>query len=274
MVHPFLIALFSPLKPSSQASARPSAFSLNVASNPAVSVTSCLQLFSVLSFARTCSRNVSPAQVNSNYFRSFTRWRRVYLHYKVDVVVALTSLIQRCRGQVLPSKQSNLIPANGHLKVDSPRNKGNSYGLFVLHILKCADVQGYRSRSKNMDLFTRFGVANYSSNSLTDMVSFKPCTCPNCFIDFVVQLSCVVALLFFSYYQYLIASIRKPFQSAVNFLTHLRGDYQLALYRYRLSHRRIITHLATKHEGILKYPVSFFLPRLKPLGFQTPARFL
>lgn len=193
---------------------------------------------------------------------------------KFNVVVPLTGFVQRCTGKNLTSKQSNLIPANRQLKANPSRNKGNSYGLFVLHILKCADVQGYRSRSKNMDLFTRFGVANYSPNCLADMVSFKPSSSAYWSIDQVVQLGCVIAFFLFGYYQYLIASIRKSFQSAVNFLTHFGGDYQLALYRYRLSHKSIITHPSINCDGTLKYPVSFFLPGLKTLGFQTSARSL
>ena len=124
-----------------------------------------------------------------------------------------------------------------------------------------------------MDLFAGATVTNYSSNSLADVVSFKSSCGADTFLDQVVKFGCVIALLLFSYYQYLIASIRKPFQRGVYFLTHFGGDYQLAFNRYRLSHKPIMTYLVdAKHNGILKYPVSFFLPALKRLGFQTPAR--
>jgi hypothetical protein len=43
--------------------------------------------------------------------------------------------------------------------------------------------------------------------------------------------------------QNLVASIRKPLQGLVNFLTHFLRDYQLALNREGLTHRPIIVQL-------------------------------
>jgi hypothetical protein len=81
-----------------------------------------------------------------------------------------------------------------------------------------------------------------SPNGLTDMVGFQPSCQPDGVISQVMQLSCVTAVLALGYFQYLIASIRKSLQSAVNFLTQLYRDLELTGDRYCLSHVLIILH--------------------------------
>jgi hypothetical protein len=58
----------------------------------------------------------------------------------------------------------------------------------------------------------------------------------------VVQLGGVPAVLLFGGVENLVASIRKALQSAVNFLTQLLWDYQLATYRDNLAHGLIVAH--------------------------------
>ncbi|MFS8852460.1 hypothetical protein NW832_06645, partial [Synechococcus sp. R5-16] len=60
--------------------------------------------------------------------------------------------------------------------------------------------------------------------------------------DQVVQLGGVPAVLLFGGVENLVASIRKALQSAVNFLTQLLWDYQLATYRDNLAHGLIVVH--------------------------------
>ena len=57
-----------------------------------------------------------------------------------------------------------------------------------------------------------------------------------------MQLDGVPALLTLGGIQNLVASVSKSLQGAVNFLTQLYRDYQLATYRYGLAHGPIVAH--------------------------------
>ncbi|MFS8869733.1 hypothetical protein NW839_05070, partial [Synechococcus sp. R5-15] len=58
----------------------------------------------------------------------------------------------------------------------------------------------------------------------------------------VVQLGGVPAVLLFGGVENLVASVSKSLQSAVNLLTQLYRDYQLATYRDSLAHWLIVVH--------------------------------
>ncbi|MFS8806627.1 hypothetical protein NW837_04090, partial [Synechococcus sp. R6-10] len=66
--------------------------------------------------------------------------------------------------------------------------------------------------------------------------------CPYRPIDQVVQLGGVPAVLLFGGVENLVASVRKALQSAVNLLTQLYRDYQLATYRDSLAHGLIVVY--------------------------------
>jgi hypothetical protein len=58
----------------------------------------------------------------------------------------------------------------------------------------------------------------------------------------VVQFGGIPALLALGGIQDLVTSVSKSLQSAVNFLTQLLWDYQLATYRDSLAHGLIVVH--------------------------------
>ena len=251
VVQPFLKATFSARKPSQQPprvalakrgalSAR--AFALNIPSNSTKSIPSRLDLRTAPRFTCGGSGNIPSTQIDPNYFGGLARWWSVYLNYKVDVIVTFLGLTQGGTGQVLTPKQSNLVPPNGQLKVNSSTFERYSHKLFGLHISKCANIQANRSGSKLVDLFDSFGVTNYPSNRLANMVSLKSCCFSYWFVDLVVKLGCVPAVLLFGYCQYLITSVSKALQSVIDFGAILYGDYKLAFNRQGLTHATIISH--------------------------------
>jgi len=283
VVQPGLVALFSAREPAEQPAAVPTAFALNIASNSAVPITGCLDLLTAPVLSLACRSNITPAQINANHrsadarggsLRGFTRRWRVNLYHKVNVVVATLSFIQCRHGQSLTTEQGDLITTNRQVKLDLPRFQGNSNALLRLEIAERTNVQTNRGWAKFMHLFNCFGVTNNAADSLTDVIGFQPCRLPYRFIDLMVQLGCIPAILAFCYIQYLIAGIGEPIQSCVQIAPQLYRDYKLALYRQGLSHKLIIAHPCINYDGTLKYPVSVFLRGLKTLGFQRPVRFL
>jgi hypothetical protein len=58
----------------------------------------------------------------------------------------------------------------------------------------------------------------------------------------VVQFGGIPALLALGGIQDLVTSVSKSLQGAVNLLTQLLWDYQLATYRYSLAHGPIVAH--------------------------------
>jgi hypothetical protein len=66
------------------------------------------------------------------------------------------------------------------------------------------------------------------------MVSFQSCRFTNGLINLVVKLSCIPAVLTFSYFQYLIARISKSPQSFIDLWSKLYKDYKLAFNRFNL----------------------------------------
>ncbi len=251
MVQPFLKPTFTPREPSQQSSrvalakrgalsAR--AFGLNVSSDSTKSVSNRLNLFTIPRL--TCGRggDIPSSKIDSDYLGCFTRWWSVYLNHKVDVVIALVGFIQRCTGEVLSSKQCNLIPTNGQLKVNSSTLQGHTYSLGFFHISKCADVQANRSGSELVDLFDCLGVVDHPSNGLANVIGFQSRCFSNLLIDLVMKLSCIPAIISFSHCQYLMASIGKSPQSLINLWSILYRDYKLALYRQALSHKYILAH--------------------------------
>jgi len=83
----------------------------------------------------------------------------------------------------------------------------------------------------------------------------------------VMQLGRIAAVLALGYFQYLIASIRKPLQGAVNFLAQLYRDLEFTGDRYRLSHALIILHPHCLWKALHPAPPSSLPTRAQ--GFQA-----
>jgi hypothetical protein len=91
-------------------------------------------------------------------------------------------------------------------------------------------------------LLDSFGITNNAANCLAYVIGFQSRGFPYWFVDFVVKLGCIPAIIALGYRQYLIASIGKPRQSAVNFLTKLWWNFKLTAYRYSLHLTGFLTH--------------------------------
>ncbi len=217
-----------------------------------------LNLTSIPGFSSGSCSNVSASPIDPNYFRSLARWWSINLDHKVNVIVTLTRLLQCCTAQGLTSKQCNLIPTDGQLEIKPGRLQGNSNNLLGLNIFERPSIKADRSRSEFVDFRHDFSIANNPSNSLTDVICFKPCSFPDKFINLVVKLGGIPAVFTLRYFQYLIASVSKSPQSFIDFWSKLYRDYKLALNRQGLSHEYMITHPATDMEtsGVLN-PISF-----------------
>lgn len=250
VIQPFLISSFSALKPSRQATCRTSAFAasrrsrahLNIRSSFAIPVSSCLNVFTTPSFASRGSSDVCSTEIDSNYFGSFTRWGSIYLHNNVNKVITLPSLVECGTSWSLTTQQCNLIPTNFQRQVNATTYQSYTSDLIRFIVLKCPSIQTNRSWSKFVNLFNCFGVTNYSPNSLTNMVRFQSCRKPHWMVNKVMQLSYIPTFSLFCCCQDLVTSIRKSIKCTVNFSPQLLMDYQLAFYRYGLSHGLIVTH--------------------------------
>lgn len=238
--------MFSAREPSQKSSRIKRAFALNVCPCSTKSVPNGLDLLTTPGLTRRSGGNISTTQIDSNYLGCLTRWWSVYLNNKVDVIVTFLGFTQCCTGEALPSKQCNLIATNGQLKVNSSTLKSHSYCLSFLHVSKCADIQTDRSGSEFVDLFDSFGVVNHPSNGLANVISLKPRSFPYRFVNLVVKLGGIPAIVPFSHCQYLVASISKSPQSLIELWSKLYRDYKLALYRQGLSHKTIIAHPVCK----------------------------
>jgi hypothetical protein len=82
-----------------------------------------------------------------------------------------------------------------------------------------------------------------------------------------MQLGRIAAVLALGYFQYLIASIRKPLQGAVNFLAQLYRDLEFTGDRYRLSHALNILHPHCLWKALHPAPPSSLPTRAQ--GFQA-----
>ena len=257
VIHPFLEPALSARKPSHQATCRTSAFGLNVSPDLAKSVTNRLNLTPIPGFSPRSSGNVAASEIDPNHLGCFAcRWR-VNLNHKVDVVVALARLLECCTGHSLTSKQGNLIPTDGQLKINPSTFEGHSYNLFSFHVPECPNIQTDGGRPELVDLFNCFGVTNNATDSLTNMISFQSRCGSYWLINLVVKRGCVPAVFTLGYFQYLIASVSKSPQSFIDLWSKLYRHYNLALYRQGLSHVAIIIHTAWR--------------RLKPLLCVSPS---
>ncbi len=242
VVQPLLKATFSTREPAEQSATAPAAFALNVRPCLAKSIPDRLDLFTTPRLTRGSGSNVSTSKIDSNHFGCFARWWGIYLNHKVDVVIPFLGFTQRCTCEVLPSKQCHLIATNGQLKVNSSTLECHTYNLGFFDISKCADIQANRGGSKLVDLLDSFGVIDHPPNGLANVVGFKSRSFFHGFINLVVKLRCIPAIIAFSHCKYLIASISKSPQSLIDPWSRLYRDYKLAFNRQRLSHNDIIAH--------------------------------
>jgi hypothetical protein len=135
-----------------------------------------------------------------------------------------------------------LITTDLELEPYSPTYQGHTHGLIGLSVLKSTHIQSQAGGAKLVDLFHRFGVANHTAERLTDVVGFQPRCRSHWPINQVVQLGSVPALFTLSGVEDLVASVSKSLQGAVNLLTQLLWDYQLATYRDSLAHGLIVVY--------------------------------
>jgi len=242
MVEPLLKATFSAREPSEQPSRVASAFALNVRSDSAKSVPGRLNLFATPGLTCRSGGDVTASEIDSNYFGRFARWWGINLNYKVDVVITLVRLLQRCTSKVLSSQQCNLVATNRQVKVNSSTLQCHTHSLRGLHIFESANVQANRGGSELVDLLNGFGVVNYPADSLTNVIGFKTRSFSHWLINLVVKLGGIPTVVTFGYCKYLVASISKSPQSLIDLWSILYRDYKLALHRQGLSHGAIVTH--------------------------------
>jgi hypothetical protein len=242
VIQPLLEALFSTREPSQQSSRTASAFALNSASDLGISVASSLNLCSTPTVSSGNGSDVSASQINPNYLGCFARWLSGDFNADVDVVVTLSSFIQRCAGRGLPSEQCNLISTNGQLKLLPARDQSHPSSLQIFVVSKRSRVQIQRCWAEFVNLFDCLSIANHTANCLTNVISFQARRRSDALINQVMQLGCVPLFSLFCYVQDLIASHSKPLQRQVNFLAQLFRDYQLAFNRQDLHLRGAKTH--------------------------------
>jgi len=242
VVQPCLIAPFPPRKPTKQSSRRPRAFGLNLGAYTAEPVTDGLDVFSTPRTPVTSGGYIPPAQVNSDYLWSFASWGSVQLNRNVDVVLPLPGLAQSSTCWFLPSQKCYLIAADLELEPNPSTHQCYTNSLFGLSVLESAHIQSQAGGAKLVDLFHRFGVANHTAECLTDVISLQPRCRSYRSINQVMQLGDVPALFTFSGVENLVAGVSKSLQGAVNLLTQLLWDYQLATYRDGLAHGLIVAH--------------------------------
>ena len=263
----FLKPRFSPREPLEESSRPTSAFGLKRCSDPRVTVASSLQLATIPSFVCGSGGDVSPAHVYPNHFWCFTCWRGVKFNSNLNVVVSTSSLDQRGTGGSLSSKQCQLIVANRQREPDTFRHQRNTYVLIGLPISEYPGIQRDTGWTKLVNLLDSFHIAHHSPNGLADMIRFQSSRQFDRVVGQVMQFGCIAAVFSLGYLQYLIASICKTLQSAVNFLPQLYRDLQLTRYRYCLSHALIILHPYCLWKALHPAPPSS--PPIKGWGFQA-----
>lgn len=242
VVDPLLESSFSAREPSQELPRTPSAMKRDVGSYPAVSIPNLLQLSAIPRLTRRGCGDVTASQVNTNNLGCFTRWWGVKFNGNVDVVAPIPTLYQCSTGGRLPRQQCALVIANQQLErvaLVYQRNP-NLFGLGMVD--KRPSIQADAGRTKLLDSFSGFQVAQYPTNRLTNVIGFQPSRFLHRLVGQVMQLGGVVALVQLSRYQDLIASISKPLHRAVNYWRHFVGDLKLARYRQGLSHALIILH--------------------------------
>ena len=109
-----------------------------------------------------------------------------------------------------------------------------------------------------------------SSDCLTDVVCFQASRFSRWFVNFVMQLSCIPAVIMFCYRQDFITGISKTINRLVNLTPKVYRDCQPTSYSQGLSHALIVLHPGFSVNNIIGG--LGFLPALKGRGFQ-PRRF-
>lgn len=256
VVNVFLKPRFFPREPLEE-SFRPSrAFGLKRCSAKRITVASSLQLATIPSFVRGSGCNVSSAQIDTNHLGCFTCWWGVKFNRNLDVIVSTPALDQRSTGGDLPSKQCQLIVSNLTRQPNPFGHQRDAYMLIGLPVSEDSGIQRDAGWTKLVNLLNCFQITHHSPNGLADMISFQSSCQLNPVVGQVMQLGCVAAVLVLGYLQYLITSIRKSLQSAVNFLTQLYRDLKFTGYRYCLSHALIILHPHCSWEALYPAPPS------------------
>jgi len=242
VIQPLLKALFSAGEPSQQSSRTASAFALNIASDLGIAVTSGLNLCTTPAFICAGRGDISASQIHSDYLGRFARWVGWNLNADIDVIVSFPGFIQGCRRWDLTPKQRDLVITNREFELFPSCNQGDSNGLQILQIDEGANVKVQRSRTKLVDLFNGFSIANHATNRLTDVVCLQTCRFSDWLVNQVMQLGCVPLFVLFSDSENLIASISKTLKCQVNFLTKLLRDLKLTFNRYNLHLNTLKTH--------------------------------
>lgn len=200
VVDPLLEPSFPAREPSQEFSTTPSAFARDVGSYPTVPVASLLQLRAVPRLTCRGGGNVASAQINTNYFGSFPCWRGIQFNGDIDVETSISPLNQGGTGGRLSIKQRSLVVTNQQLKPITLIDQRNPNFLEVGMINERSSVQADAGWAKHPYLFGRLQVAQYPTNRLTDVIRLQTCCFPHRFINQVMQLGGVVALVQLSGY--------------------------------------------------------------------------
>jgi len=242
VVQPCLVAPFSPREPSQQLPRAASAFGLNISTYTTEPISDSLDVLATPRASMTGSGDIPPTQIHPNDSGSLACEGSIQLNRNVDVVLALPGLGQSCTGGSLPPQQCDLVAANLELEPNPSPHQGHAHNLVGFSVLKSTRIQTQASGAKPVDLFHRLGIADYPANRLTDVISLQTCSGPHWLINPVMQLGGVPAFFTFGGIENLVTSVSESLQSAVNVLTQLYRDYQLATYRDGLAHAVTLTH--------------------------------
>ncbi len=252
VVNPMHESSFSPREPSKQSFRTLSAFALNRGSNTGKFSTGFSELLTVPGFTCRGRSDISQSNIYSKYFWSLISRLCWHFYHDIDVVITLSIFRQSSTSRSLTSQQCYLITANLQVKVNSVALKSYSYLLLILNIFKRSSVQADTRRSKLVDFFGSFLLIDYSSDCLTDVISFQASRFSRCLVNLVMQLGRIPAMIALCYRQDLITGISKTNKCLVNLILKVYRYYQFASYSQGLIHARIILHPDLKANRILE----------------------
>jgi hypothetical protein len=237
-----LESAFSPREPFKELFCPSDAFGLNARPNMHKVVANFLNLLSRPRQSCTGVSDILATHIDPKHFGRFVRRLSWNINLNLNVVIPIPALALHCTGGRLPFQQSKLIISNRQRQLNPSVQEGDTHKLFRFILGERSHVQRHRSGPKFVNLLLSGHGSNHPPNGLADMVCLQTRLCSDIVVGCIVQLGCVAYFLVFRYLQYLIASIRKCLQSAVNFLTQLYRHLKLAGYRYCLAHRQSMSH--------------------------------
>ena len=240
VIDPFLKPSLSTREPSKQSFRRLSAFALNRRSYTGKFGSGFTKLFPMPRFSRRSRSNISQTDINPKHLGSLVSRLCWHFYHDVNVVIPLSGFRKSSTLWSLISQKCHLIATNFQVKINSLAFKSYAYLLLVLNVFKSSSIQANASRTKLVNLFSSFFLIDYSSDCLTDVISFQASRFSSWLVNLVMQLGCIPTVIALCYCQYLITSISKTNKCLINFLSKVYRYYQLTSYSQGLSHALII----------------------------------